>query len=156
MHCEKVTVSAPADAIKVWNDGDSTYCLRRKPEPITNQVSPSGDSTAGKFYECAARAEGYAIGKNTICKIKSWAVETTSEAQTLKFVRKNLPFIPTPESYYYWVDKAWNRSYLLMQRAPGQSLENAWKRLTEGQKKRIAAELASHVKTLAQFKSSRL
>jgi len=156
MHCEKVTVSAPADAIKVWNDGDSTYCLRRKPEPITNQLPPPGDSTAGKFYDCAACAGGYVIGKNTICKIKSWAVGTASEALTMEFVRKNLPSIPTPEPYCYWVDEAWNRSYLLMQRAPGQSLENAWKRLTEGQKKRIAAELASHVKTLAQFKSPRL
>lgn len=156
MECEKVTGSAPADAVTVWTDGDSTYCLRRKPEPITNKLPPPGDSVAGKIHDVSEQLAVYAIGKKTVCKVRSWGVGLGSEAKTLEFMRKNAPSIPVPEPYFYWVDEAWNRSYLLMRRASGQTLENAWKKLTERQQKRVAAELANHVKTLSYFTSPRV
>ena len=154
MLVEKITGSPPAEALKVWNDGDSTYCVRPNPEPIMNKLPPTG-APADKFYDCATSAAGYAIGKNTICKVKSWKEGKPSEAKTMEFVRKNAPSIPIPEPYYYWVDEAWQRSFLLMRRVYGQCLDDAWENLTDKQQRQIAAEVAAHVKTLAQFTSPR-
>ncbi|MCJ1246034.1 hypothetical protein MMC30_003238 [Trapelia coarctata] len=149
MLVEKIAGSPPAGALKVWNDGDSTYCIRPNPEPIQTRLPPSGAS-ADKFFDCAKQAAGYAFGKSTICKVKSWKEGVSSEAETMKFVQKNAPSVPIPELYYYWVDQAWQRSFLLMRRVPGQPLDDAWEKLTPTQRNQIAIE------TLAQFTSTRL
>lgn len=74
----------------------------------------------------------------------------------MKFVQKNAPSVHVPETYYSWVDQEWQRSFVLMHRAPGQSLDDAWEKLTERQQRKIALELAAHVEILAQFTSTRL
>ena len=155
MLVEKITGSPPAEALKVWNDGESTYCIRPNPEPITTRLPPPGE-TGDKVYEAGTQAVCYAIGEGTVCKVKPWKEGRTSEAETLKFVQKNAPSVPVPESYYYWVDEAWQRCFLLMRRAPGQSLDDAWGKLTDLQRRKIAEEVATHIETLAKFTSTRL
>ena len=156
MLCEKLTSAPPADAITTWNDGSATYCLRHNPQPITNSLPPPGDPLAGRFRNVATESAGYAVGPSTICKIRSWSPACPLEAESIAFVKKNAPSVPIPSVYYAWVDEPWQRVFILMQRAPGQLLGDAWVKLTSKQKQQVAEEIATHVATLAKLTSSRL
>lgn len=156
MLCEELTSAPPADAITTWNDGFATYCLRPNPEPITNFLPPPGDPLAGRFRNVGRDSAGYAIGPNTICKIRSWSPPCPIEAESIAFVKKNAPSVPVPNVYYSWVDEPWHRVFMLMQRAPGQLLDDAWLKFTPKQKQQVANEIASHVATLAELTSPRL
>ena len=156
MLVEKVRGSPSEDAIHTWDDGSSTYCIRPNSNPIKNKLPPPGDWSVDRIYECSSAAASWAIGENTICKVRSWKEGKSSELETMKFVRRKAPSVPVVEPYYYWIDREWNRSYLFMRRASGQSLEKAWNTLTERQRRQLATELTGHVSTLAKFTSIRL
>jgi len=77
------------------------------------------------------------------------------EADTIAFVNKNAPSVPTPETIYTWIDHAWQRSFLIMRRVPGVRLNEIWPRLSSKQIKGVATELAQHTTTLAKLTSPR-
>lgn len=166
LYCEKVLGSPPENAVSIWNDGDSTYCLCPKAEMDTDkdlvQAQAKEDTTkdpmpedlvVSKIHEAGYAAAAFAIGPNTICKVRSWVEGTASEFETMEFVRKNAPSVPIPQVYFYWIDRAWNRSYLFMRRVPGQDLDSGWKKLSKSQRYQLAREVAAHAKSLAQFTS---
>jgi len=151
--CEKVTGPAPTDTVVTWEDGDSTFALR--PQSKTNSHT-LGDTETTKFHDCGTSAALWNIGQNVICKVKSWAEGMELEADTIQAVRDEIPSVPVPEVIYSWLDKAWNRSYLLLKRVSGQTLEDAWPKLSTGQVKKIAVDLAKYTSTLSEFTSRQL
>lgn len=61
-----------------------------------------------------------------------------------------------PEVIYSWVDREWNRSFLLLRRVGGQTLRDAWPRLSLPQKSQIAGQIAKYCAMLAEITSSTL
>jgi hypothetical protein len=54
---------------------------------------------------------------------------------------------------YNWIDVEWRRSFMLTRRAPGTRYDEAWEFLTTEQKLQIAAQVAKHLKSLAELTS---
>ncbi|MCJ1367270.1 hypothetical protein MMC16_006402 [Acarospora aff. strigata] len=151
--CEKITGSAPTDAVVTWKDGDSTYALR--PQPESSSHTP-GDTESTKFYDRGTSAALWNIGDNVICKVKSWAEGMELEGDTIREVQKRMPSIPVPEVIHSWLDQAWDRSFLLLRRVSGQSLDEAWTKLSTDQIVMIAEDLANHTITMTMSRSRQL
>lgn len=151
--CEKVTGSTPPDAVVTWKDGDSVFALR--PQPETNVHTP-GDTETGKFLDFATSRCWWNIGGNVICKVKSWVEGMDLEADTIRAVQNQMPSVPVPKVIHSWLDEAWNRSFLLYERIPGQSLDDAWSTLSTDQVQKIAEDVAAHAITMAQSRSGKL
>lgn len=151
--CEKVSGPTPTDAVATWEDGDSTFALRPQPE---NSPPLEGDSDTNRFCETGSRLAIWYIGENVICKVASWIEGLELEADTIRAVKDQMPSIPVPEVIYSWIDHAWNRSYLLYKRPSGEKLRHAWGKLSPAQIEKVAADLAQHAVTMAQFTSPEL
>ncbi|KAI9878385.1 MAG: hypothetical protein M1830_001055, partial [Pleopsidium flavum] len=151
--CEKITDSVPLDAVVSWKDNDSTFVLR--PQRETDLHTP-GDSETTRFYDCGTSAALWNIGENVICKVKSWDEGMELEGDAIRAVRDQIPSVPVPEVIYTWLDKTWNRSFLLLKRVSGQRLEDVWPKLSTDQVLKVAADLAEYTVTLAQFDSQKL
>ena len=95
------------------------------------------------------------LGKETLCKVSSWMSDKQLESKTIEFVKAKVPSIPVPEVIYHWVDESWNRSFIIMKRAPGQGLEQVISQLTQAQLENVARQIARYMKELAQYISPR-
>ena len=152
-YCEKITGPTPTDAIATWKDGDSVLALRTQPE---NHVAIPGDTVTTRTEDCGTCLARWDIGPNVICRVESWLEGMELESNTVRFVREKMPSVPVPELIHNWVDRAWNRTFLLMKRPLGQTLDEAWPGLTHDQARKLAADLAEHTVTLSQFTSPRV
>jgi hypothetical protein len=70
-------------------------------------------------------------------------------------MRSHFPSIPIPEGLYSWVDKALNRSFLIMRRIHARTLDKAWLRLSHQQRLNIAKEVAEYTTLVATKTSER-
>jgi len=146
----------PANSLVSWKDGLTIFYLVRRNASSPPVPAPGlGDSSTGRVYDAGSGCGVWFIGNEAVVKVKSWTPGHQSEASTIKFVCENAPSIPLPEVIRYWVDEAANRSFLVMKRVKGMTLEEAWPGLSNKQQARIAEEVASHVTTLATFTRSR-
>ena len=91
-----------------------------------------------------------------ICKMRSWAEGMELEGDTIRALREKLSSIPVPELVYSWLDRAWDRTFVLYKRPPGDSLEDAWPKLSPDQVLKIAADVAAYAKIMIQLTSPRL
>lgn len=151
--CEKVTGPAPTDAVVTWEDGDSTFALR--PQPQNHSQTP-GDTKTNRVYDLATAEAAWNIGDGVICKTESWVEGLELEGDTIRVVKDRMPSIPVPEVIYYWLDRAWNRSFILTKRPSGETFEDAWPKLSTPQAEKIAADLAQHARTMSAFTSPQL
>ncbi|OBT93418.1 hypothetical protein VE01_08742 [Pseudogymnoascus verrucosus] len=69
---------------------------------------------------------------------------------TTKWVRENTK-IPVVEEMKYWKDD--NSHFFLMKRVPGESLEDAWPRLSGAEKKNYAREVIEYIAELRKHKA---
>ena len=95
------------------------------------------------------------LGKETICKVSSWTSDKQLESKTIEFVKAKVPSIPVPEVICHWVDESWNRSFIVMKRAPGQGLDTVLSQLTQAQLGNVARQIACYMKELTQYTSPR-
>ena len=154
MLCEEVTDSVPTDALTTWKDGDATFCLRPNHSISTNSTSPpQGDLEAGRFYTGENSRAAYKLSDNVICKVSSWREGKQLESETVKFVKQKVPSVPVPEVIYEWIDRAWQRTFYLMKRVPGENLSDAWPRLSQAEVGNIARELVEHIHALSKLTS---
>ncbi len=151
--CEKVTGPAPTDAVVTWEDGNSTFALRPQPE---NHSQTPGDTKTTRAYDLATREAAWNIGDHVICKTESWVEGLELEGDTIRVVRERMPSIPVPEVIYYWLDRAWNRTFILTKRVSGETFEDAWPKLSLPQAEKIAGDLAQHACTMAKFTSPQI
>ncbi|KAI9743915.1 MAG: hypothetical protein M1818_002649 [Claussenomyces sp. TS43310] len=151
--CERVMTPNPANAIVSWEDGDDTFRLRERAE---GEILSLGDgSETGLVHEGGTSAAVWSIGANAFCKVKAWHKGMELESKTIAFIRENAPEIPVPEVIYTWIDHEWNRTFLILRRIRGQTLDNEWSRLAPNQRLQIASKIVEYCRKLASISSCR-
>jgi hypothetical protein len=147
--CEKVTnpESKPSNAISSWQDGGSTFYLRRRNRDDLSALE--GDAQVDRIHEGGTSAAVWRIGDNAFCKVHAWCEGLELEANTIRFVTENALGVPVPEVIHSWIDRDLNRTFLITKRVTGQTLEEAWPQLSSSQRTRIAENIARYCVTLA-------
>lgn len=150
--CEKVEDPKfkPANAITHWQDGGSTFYLRENADSSTL----AGDAVTDRIYFAGTGAAVWCIGENAICKVHAWCEGEELEADTIRFVRQNAGEIPVPEVVHTWIDHDLNRTFLIVKRVSGQTLEQAWPRLSSSQRIQISDDVARYCVVLGTKTSS--
>jgi hypothetical protein len=151
--CERVTTPNPANAIISWQDNGCTFYLR---ERIEGDILLLEDGLeTGLVHEGGTSAAVWSIGANAFCKVKAWREGMELESETIAFIRERAPEVPVPEVIHTWIDRAWNRTFLILRRIRGQTLDNEWPRLTPDQQVLIASKIVEHCRKLASISSTR-
>jgi hypothetical protein len=152
--CKRVTnlESKPSDAISSWQDGDSTFYLRRRNGDDLSVLE--GDAQVDRIHEGGTSAAVWCIGDNAFCKVYAWCKGLELEANTIRFVTENALGVPVPEVIHSWIDRDLNRTFLITKRVTGQTLEEAWPQLSSSQCIRISEKIVRYCATLATRTSS--
>ncbi|CZT13887.1 uncharacterized protein RCO7_05100 [Rhynchosporium graminicola] len=143
--CERSKTTNPIRAIVTWRDGEDTFCLRKLPK--RDHPLPNHKLEAGLIHESGTSAAVWSLGSNTFCKVKAWCEELEAESDTISFVKNIAPSIPLPDVVYSWIDHDWNRSFLILKRVEGETLQDAWSQLSVAQKSGIASQIATYCST---------
>lgn len=149
--CEKVTGEVPDTAVASWKDNDEIYYLREADEDLSSAKEKGyGDL----IYKAGTSSAVWAIGTNVICKVKTWCDGMELESSTLAFLAVNFPHIPVPDVVFSWLDTELNRTFLLLKRIEGQTLQAAWPSLPSEHKDQVAATVAQYCRELATLQAS--
>ncbi|CZS91143.1 uncharacterized protein RAG0_01900 [Rhynchosporium agropyri] len=140
--CERVTTPIPSIAIISWQDGDGTFYLRERVEE--DLVLPEDGLETGLAHEAGTSAAVWSIGVDAFCKVKAWREGMELESKTIEFVRRRALEIPVPEVIHTWIDHSWNRTFLILRRVKGQTLDEEWPRLTSNQRLEIGNKIAAY------------
>ena len=143
----------PHNSIVSWQDGNGIFHLLPRDDSLLMNLN-EGDSATDRIQECGTGGGVWGIGNEVICKVKGWSEERQLEASTLNFVRDNFTSIPLPEVLYSWIDRAINRTFLIMRRVHARTLNAAWPSLSTSQRQSIANKMADYCVTLAGKTSS--
>lgn len=154
MLCERIAdgASAPSDAITTWKDGHGVdYCLR----PQTNRLPVPEYNEANKPAIPWNWSAGiFEIGHDVLVKVKYAPVGwPNTEGQSMRLVRERAPSVPVPEAIHYWLDKEWDRYFLITRRVHGVVLDRVWLNLSVDDKLQVSDELAAHTKSVAEITS---
>ena len=149
--CQRTTTTIPSNAIVSWEDEEGTFYLRERVED--DPLLPESSIETGLVHQGGTSAAVWSIGTRAFCKVKAWCEGLEAESDTIRFVARKAPCIPIPEVIYSWVDHDWNRSYLILKRVRGQTLQDAWRHLSLPQKSNIASQVAKHCSKLAEITS---
>ena len=131
--CERATTKIPSDAIISWEDREGTYYIRERVEE-DDLLLPGNRIETGLVHQGGTSAAIWSIGSSAFCKVKAWCEGLESENNTIQFAAKNAPGVPVLEVIFSWVDYDWNRSFLILKRVGGQTLQDAWPQLSQPQK----------------------
>jgi len=151
--CERVTTPIPSNAIISWQDNDGAFYLRERIEG--DLVVPEDYIETGLVHEGGTSAAVWSIGVDAFCKVKAWCEGMELESKTIEFVRAQAPEVPVPQVIHTWIDHSWNRTFLILRRVEGQTLDEAWPRLTSDQRMEIANKIAAYCCKLASISTSR-
>ncbi|KAK3897469.1 kinase-like domain-containing protein [Staphylotrichum tortipilum] len=77
------------------------------------------------------------------------------EAATHRFIAANTD-VPVPRIHAEWLSRDRQYHFLLQQRMPGEALRDCWSRLSHAARISIADQVADHMYTLSQFRSSKM
>uniref|UniRef100_A0A093V7A4 Uncharacterized protein YcbJ n=1 Tax=Talaromyces marneffei PM1 TaxID=1077442 RepID=A0A093V7A4_TALMA len=148
--CEKAIGEVPESAVTTWKDNNDTYYLRR----AVDEFLPENNALEDVIYKAGTSSAVWAIGRNVICKVKTWCHGMEMESSTLAFLAVNFPHIPIPDVVISWLDTKLNRTFLLLKRIEGQTLQSAWPSLSSEHRHRIASTIAQYCNDLAISRSS--
>lgn len=148
--CEKAIGEVPESAVTTWKDSNDTYYLRR----AVDEFLPENNVFEDVIYKAGTGSAVWAIGRNVICKVKTWCHGIEMESSTLAFLSVNFPHIPVPDVVFSWIDTNMNRTFLLLKRIEGHTLQSAWPSLSSEDKHRIASTVAQYCNDLATSQSS--
>lgn len=151
MICEESTVKGKMDVLASWQDRDKTFILRQQNE--YDRSMPPSSSSAKIIHEAGGCAGVWLFGEDTFCKVKGWCEGREVENETIDFVKRCCPTIPVPEVIYSWIDRDWSRTFTVLKRVPGKTLEESWPSLSEAQRKEIAQKIAGYCNQLSQLTS---
>lgn len=91
-----------------------------------------GDSKVDLLHGAGTSAVVWSIRINTFCKVKAWCEEMELERESIRFGQNIVPGIPIPKVIHTWIDREWNRSFLI------------WHQLSTAQKMHIAYDIAQY------------
>jgi hypothetical protein len=138
-----------------WTDGSVEYLLGKRTTTDMLNHSIEGDFETGRVHLAGTSAAVWKIGPNVFCKVKAWREGMQLESNTIRFVKEKVPQIPLPEIVGEWVDRAWNRTFLLLRRVEGQTLQDAWPKLSALQHQKVADIVSNYCAKLALVTSER-
>ncbi|THW99450.1 hypothetical protein D6D13_10119 [Aureobasidium pullulans] len=120
-----------------WLVGRQHICEPGDSSNLTDAIAHWDDELA--LWEFAGR----------IWKVKSSLEKMQMEAETIDFVRRHFPGIPVPTVVHYWNDTIDRRSFMVLDREKGQTLDSCWASLTDPQREAIAETVAGYAERLA-------
>ncbi len=145
----------PACAIVTWHDDGYIFYLRERAESDLAALASERDFGAGWAAGDFIHSSVWNLSPGVFCKVSAWAEGTEVEGDTIGFVRTKFPSVPVPEVLSFWVDREWNRSYLVMKRVPGKMLHCVWPVLSADQRKDLGVEVARYCALMATLTSFR-
>ncbi|KAH8723984.1 hypothetical protein GQ44DRAFT_773563 [Phaeosphaeriaceae sp. PMI808] len=106
----------------------------------------------------------HSLGSSAACwrfgdayfKVKAWCEGMDAESNLMAFAKKAVPSLPVPGVHCSWLDKAWNRSFIVLVAVEGKTLNEAWPSLTDAQHQRVATTVATFCEELASQTSQKL
>lgn len=140
----------PTNTIVNWQDNGRTFYLQEN----TDSSTLAGDVEIDRIHFAGTSAAVWSIGNNVICKVHAWCEGLELEANTIRFVREHAGELPIPQVIHTWIDYDFNRTFLIIKRVSGQTLQQAWPRLKLRQRKQIANDIAQYCDILATKTSS--
>lgn len=153
--CEKAAREEIAkSAAAVWNDDGDFYYLREASDE--ESFAPNNKAIECMIHKGGTSSAVWAIGSKVICKVKTWCEGMEMESSTLAFVCINFPHIPVPEVVFSWLDAGMNRTFLLIKRVEGQTLQCAWPSLSSQHRLQIASTVAQYCRDLATLQAHSL
>jgi hypothetical protein len=154
--CVKIKPDAtpPTNSLVSWSDGAFMFHLLPQHDVAAGITDEQPSSLQNEpeyqlIHEAGSCNAVWIIGNEVVCKIHAWKEGIQMESETIAFIREHFPDILVTEVVYEWVDKAINRSFLIMKRIRARTLEVAWPRLTHQQRLNIAKEVADYTATVA-------
>ena len=69
----------------------------------------------------------------------------------MNLIRERAPSIPVPENISFWVDKGWDRTFLIMRRVHGVVLDDIFLDLSTTDQIQVTTELADYVKRVSEI-----
>jgi hypothetical protein len=152
MVCERdgATTSNP---IVSWADAyGSLFCLRaigdREGQPSLDRID-AAHSEQDRVHAAGTSAAVWKIG-DVYCKVKAYTAGMSDEADTIRFVRSKDHGVPLPDVIHPWVDESMNRTFLILKKTEGRTLEQSWPSLSAVQRSNIAAPIAKLCKSRFQ------
>ena len=96
----------------------------------------------------------WTIGGGVFCKVHTSDSEAEDEADNIRFVKEHFSQIPVPNVVHSWYDS--DRSFLLVKRVQGDTLQNSWATLSPAQREKVAITVADMIDLLARQQSNLL
>ena len=150
--CENITTVLPDGILASWKDDEGNkYCLR----PSDQIPSETTGSLCDPIHSSGTSGAVWALGGAVVCKAKAWVEGMETEAETLRYVRGEFD-IPVPEILHSWIDRVSSRSFLVLKRVDGETLQQAWPSLSHHQRHHIADQVAQCCEALAKETSDKL
>ncbi|KAJ8116076.1 hypothetical protein OPT61_g2420 [Boeremia exigua] len=150
MICEAVK-EVPTDALAGWEDKAGVkYCVRELPG-LKDATSHPAD---GLYHQSGTSAAVWTIGGGFI-KVKAWRDDMQLESDTIRFVNGRTE-IPTPVVIHSWIDREYDRSFLIVEAVEGVTLDQAWSTMPPDTQVHVAQEVANYCKALSSATSNRL
>ncbi|KAB8596109.1 hypothetical protein FH972_025818 [Carpinus fangiana] len=147
------------DVLAQWPDGTGYFTVKTHAENqhgLHRSAEQNADSQSlfSLIYEAGDATAVWALGTDTICKIKEKIPNVCSEARIIAFVQENIPSVPVPEVLYtYERDDCY---VLFLKRVPGETVRDAWLTLTPDQQSHIWDQVAEYCAIMADVTSENL
>ena len=155
MVCERTITERPDNVIAAWEEDQHTYILRTpKDNEIASPPLTELSDTVKIVHEGGSLSVVWTIGRQVFCKVKIHIPSQESEANTIHFVQKVAPQISTPDVIHTWTEN--DRSFLLVKRIPGSTLQDAWIHPTYSQRTSAVETVARYCDLLARHTSPTL
>ncbi|KAH0364238.1 hypothetical protein KCU65_g6919, partial [Aureobasidium melanogenum] len=150
-----------------WLIGRNWICELREPSALYKDQVYHWQDSAGRTFQVRSASSIltaapipiqpiYSAGTTAavwefaglIWKVKSWTIGVEEEAETIRFVNTKFPSVPVPDVICHWTDDT--HSVMGMKRASGKTLDDAWGRLSDLERKTIASDLAEYVVSMSE------
>lgn len=102
MVCERAdsSESTPADAISHWDNGGSTFYLRKKSADDLELELLAGDAETDRIHAAGTSAATWCLGQDTFVKVHCWIESLEMGAEKIRFVAEKAPEVPVPKVIY--------------------------------------------------------
>ncbi|OBT47676.1 hypothetical protein VE00_02181 [Pseudogymnoascus sp. WSF 3629] len=135
-----------------WNDDvdNSSYTLTEATTSTPSATAPLDSPYIKLVHDVGDASAVWSIGNKALCKVRYIEEGVTPESVTLNFVRDQQPSFETPRVLHHAFGK--DRSYLFLERVPGQTLDAAWPSLNEYWRRHYVKAVADICREMAEWK----
>ena len=150
LNAPNIPISNSDGNVTTWSIGQNTYRLQLQED---TQEYAAAEDVCEPFHAQLNGTGCWAIGDSIICKIQVWSEDAVTEAENIEFVRANVEGVPLPAVYDHWVDTTLRRSFVLMERVPGETLAEVWPQCSAKQKNILISELVEIITNISKKES---